>query len=233
MDLEPSTPATESDPAEASGPVAELLAQPFTAEQARAIAALFEKSHTTPQYYPMTANALMNACNQKNSRNPRMSLSEGETGAALIALEQRGFARRENSGRAVRWEQRFGQNLRVRPETIAVLVSSILRGPQTKAELRNNSAALGGPADDAAMNHAMQLLIETEKLMVELPRQTGQKESRFAHLVCGPIDIEALAAAAPASSSSNTAAAAKIDALESRVAELEARLAALEADLGR
>jgi uncharacterized protein YceH (UPF0502 family) len=190
---------------------------------ARVVAALVEKALTTPQYYPMTVNALMLASNQKNSRAPVMNLGEGDVGAALNELEALGLcARDDRSGRALKWRHSFQHAFLLNPVTLAVLVTLLLRGAQTAAELRANAAALGGPADPAALDTALADLSDrAQPLVALLPRAPGQKEARYAHLLSG----------APAPVETTARAAAPVQAppgIEQRLRELEARVEELE-----
>jgi uncharacterized protein len=208
--------------------MAEIL---FSPVEARVLAALVEKSITTPQYYPMSVNAVMLAANQKSSRNPVMSLAEGDTGAALNQLEERQFASRdEYSGRVVKWRHRFNHQLLLQPGPMALLVTLMLRGPQTLAELRANAAPLGGPADAATTQAALEDLSDrAQPLVVLLPRGAGQKEARYAHTLCGAPSLPAEPAmAAEAPIAAPTRPSANAAAFEQRLAALEARVAALE-----
>lgn len=210
--------------------------------EARVLAALVEKSITTPQYYPMTVNALMMASNQKNSRAPVMNLSEGDTGAALNQLEaDKLVTRDDNAGRVPKWRHRFHHQLLLKAPTMAVLATLMLRGPQTPAELRANAAALNGPPDAEGIQAALNDLADRAHPMVMLlPRLPGQAAARYAHLLSGTPDIPAVevSAAQAASHAPARAPAAtgngmeRLAQLEARVIELEARLAALEAALG-
>lgn len=206
------------------------MARPaFSAEQARVIAALVEKSLTTPQYYPMTLNALTAACNQKSCRNPVMQLSEGAVGAALNALEADGFCHRvENTGRSIKWRHQFNHQTLLNAETVAVLVTLMLRGPQTASELRSNASGLKGPADAEALAACLERLCDgPEPFILRLPRGAGQKEARYAHCLCGEPDIDATPA--PSRASEPVTAASGNGDLRQRLAALEARVAALEA----
>lgn len=194
--------------------------------EARVLAALVEKSIATPQYYPLTVNALMMAANQKNARSPAMSLSEGEVGAALSRLEAEKLAQRDDlAGRVLKWRHRFQHQLLLKPETMAVLATLMLRGAQTPAELRANAQGLGGPGDTEGMTAALADLVDrAQPLVLLLPRAPGQAAARYAHLLCGApassLDVDE----APRSSSVR-----KPDAmLEERLSGLEARVAALE-----
>lgn len=204
--------------------------------EARVLAALVEKSITTPQYYPMTVNALMMASNQKNSRHPVMNLSEGDTGAALNALEaEKLVTRDDNAGRVPKWRHRFQHQLLLKPATMAVLATLMLRGPQTPAELRTNSAPLNGPADADGVQAALNdLLDRAQPFVMQLPRLPGQAASRWVHLLSGTPDIPVQDAPAPSVAPVTRAPAGtgsgleRVAVLEARVAELEAKLAELE-----
>jgi uncharacterized protein YceH (UPF0502 family) len=207
----------------------------LTPAEARVLAALVEKAATTPQYYPMTVNAIMLAANQKSSRHPVMNLSEGDTGAALNALERLSLVRRDDlSGRVAKWRQQFAHQLLLKPPVAAVLATLMLRGAQTAAELRSNASGLGGP-DDAGVSAALADLADrAQPLVVQLPRAPGQAATRYAHTLCGAPDLSALPmpaerAAAPLRRENESAALA---ALEARIEALEARLSALESRTG-
>jgi len=199
----------------------------LTAVEARVIAALSEKSITTPQYYPMTVNAIMLASNQKSSRDPVMQLREGDVGAALLDLAGKGLAARDDAGsRVQKWRQSFQHHLLLQPPAFAVLVTLMLRGPQTQSELRSNAAVLGGPADaDGVAAVLKDFSDRAQPLVVLLPRAPGQKEQRYAHTLSGPPELPA---AAPAPSAA-PAPRASLAELEEKVRALEARVSALEA----
>lgn len=205
------------------------MARPeFSPEQARVIAALVEKSLTTPQYYPMTVNAITAACNQKSCRRPVMQLSEGAVGAALNALEADGYCRRvENSGRTVKWRHQFKHQMLLENAPVALLVTLMLRGPQTASELRANAAGLKGPADGEELAACLERLTDgPDPLVVLLPRAAGQKEARYAHCLSGEPEFDATPA--PARASEPIRPPDGEDELRQRIAALEARVAALE-----
>jgi len=203
----------------------------LSANEARVVAALTEKSLTTPDYYPMTVNGLMAACNQKTSRNPVMALSEGEVGNALLTLEEKSLvARDDSSSRATKWKSRFQHQLLLKPATQAVLVTLMLRSAQTTAELRANAAALSGPADVEGVQAALDDLADrAQPLVVTLPRVPGQSAVRHAHLLCGEPVLPEVAASSERGAPSG--GGERIAQLETRLAALEARFAALEAQL--
>lgn len=199
--------------------------------EARVIAALVEKSITLPQYYPMTVNAIMLAANQKTSRHPVMNLTEGEVTGALNRLEEHKLVGRDSfSARAQKWRHQFLHQLLLKPHTQAVLVTLMLRGPQTLAELRANAAAIGGPGDDAGVHAALNDLADRAQPMItQLPRGAGQSAVRYAHLLCGGEANPVLEPPPPAERGTEPG---RVEQLEARVATLEARLAALERQLG-
>lgn len=207
--------------------MSELL---FSLSEARVIAAMVEKSITTPQYYPMTLNAIMLAANQKSARSPVMALSEGEVGAALNTLEERHLVKRDSfSGRAQKWRQQFMHQLLLKPATQAVLVTLMLRGPQTAAELRAHAEVLGGPKEGEGLQAVIDDLADrAQPLLVQLPRAPGQSASRYAHTLCGApeaVPLEPLAVEATLLQRANVGELlARIEALEARVASLEAQL---------
>lgn len=200
--------------------------------EARVIAALAEKAIATPQYYPMTVNALMLAANQKNNRHPVMKLTEGDVGAALARLQELGLCSRDDSlGRVPKWRHQFHHHLLLQPPAFAVLLALMLRGPQTVAELRTHAAGLGGPADPEGVQAVLRDFGErADPLAVLLPRAPGQKEARYAHTLCGPPEVPVIEAAAPAPTPVPAAPVpAATAALEERIRQLEERVAALEA----
>lgn len=195
----------------------------LTAAQARVIGALVEKSITTPQYYPLTVNAIMQATNQKSSRNPVMSLTQAEVGAALNDLEAMGLAEREEGGRATRWRQRFKNHYLLNVETMTVLLATLLRGPQTLAEMRGHAANLGGPGTQEGVQEAVDKLMDRgSPLIMMLPKGAGQKENRYLHLLSGEPDLSQFEVAA------STARKAVVSSgLEERIEQLENEVASL------
>ncbi len=204
--------------------------------EARVLAALVEKSITTPQYYPMTVNALMMAANQKNSRAPVMNLSEGDTGAALNQLEaEKLVTRDDNAGRVPKWRHRFHHQLLLKAPTMAVLATLMLRGPQTPAELRANAAVLNGPPDAEGIQAALNDLADrASPFVMQLGKQPGQAAARWVHLLSGaPTAAEIseavsrpMRAAEPAPAPSRSELEARLAQLEARIDELERRLTA-------
>lgn len=196
----------------------------LTAVQARVIGALVEKSLTTPQYYPMTVNALMAACNQKNCRHPMMSLREGEVGSALLDLLEMDLVAEEIGARVPRWRHRFKHQFLLNNATLGVLVALMLRGPQTLAELRANTSNLGGPFELEAISEALDDLADRGQPLVKMLGTAGQKGARYAHLLCGE---DAIVEPAAATSRAAEASNSRLDELEARVAQLETQIARL------
>jgi hypothetical protein len=203
---------------------------PLSAAEQRALGCLIEKQATTPETYPLTLNALQLACNQKTSREPLMNLTPGEAGQALRSLEQRGLVRLVMGSRADRWEQRADKQLELVQPQLALLALLMLRGPQTLGELLARSGRLHAFDDTEEVRHHLERLAGRGMVRV-LPRQSGQREERYAHQLGDPAEQEALLAARPQESAAPAGSAAqeeRIAALEARIAELEARLARLE-----
>ena len=207
--------------------------------EARVIGCLIEKSIVTPDQYPMTLNALMNACNQKSSRDPVLSLSQGEVQHTVRTLEDKHLARTEENfkSRSEKYSQRFCStrysDLQFDASQVAIVCLLLLRGPQTPGELKARSGRLHDFADNSDVVVALESLINREgaPLLVKLPRAPGRKDSEYMHLFSGPVDIEAHArearAAKPlaASTQSNVAELTeRIEKLEAEVAELKSLL---------
>lgn len=202
--------------------------EPFTAIEVRVLGSLIEKQATTPETYPLTVNALVLACNQKTSREPLMNVSEGQVGQALRSLEGRGLTRLVMGGRADRWEQRAEKTLELVKPQLALLGLLLLRGPQTANELLTRSSRLYTFDEAAEVLHQLERLA-ARSLVIQLPRQSGQREERYMHTLGDPADLEALLA----SRSHADAGGARSQVDGSRIAELEARIAALEERLAR
>jgi uncharacterized protein YceH (UPF0502 family) len=200
----------------------------LNAVEARVIGALIEKEITTPEYYPLSLNALVNACNQKSSRDPVMELTEAEVRTALFELEQRSLVRVLAEARVPKFEHRLRDPLTLRRDEIAVVCLLLLRGPQTAAELRARAERLYSFDDTAAVLATLERLAGREEPVVRaLGRQAGAREGRWRHLLDGMYDD---AVAAPAE---ETRRRPEGDGLAQRVAELEARVATLEERLAR
>lgn len=161
------------------------MTMPINEVETRILGALIEKELTTPEYYPLTLNSLTNACNQKSNRDPVMQLEEEEVVRWLDKLRMKGFARQSGEGgRVPKYCHCLGEKL-VPPE-LAVLAELLLRGPQTIGELRGRCERMTQFADIAAVEEVLAELQKYElRLVTLLPRQPGQKEQRYAHLLSG------------------------------------------------
>ena len=203
--------------------------------EARVIGCLIEKSVVTPDQYPMTLNALTNACNQKSSRDPVMSLSQGEVQRAIRDLEAKHLVRTDENfkSRVEKFSQRFCNtrysNLQFDDGQQAIVCLLLLRGPQTPGELRSRSGRLHTFADNAEVVVALTSLIEREgePLLVKLPRTPGRKDSEYMHLFSGAVDIEAHAARAQEAGSSTSSGRTSVAELAERVSQLEAEVVQL------
>ncbi|RZA20517.1 MAG: DUF480 domain-containing protein [Lysobacteraceae bacterium] len=208
----------------------------LTAEEARALGCLIEKEATTPDVYPLTIAAVQSAANQKTAREPLMALETGAVNHALRQLEAKGLARQVFSSRADRYEHRLAAHFGLTSQQVALLGLLLLRGPQTAGELLSRSERLSAFADVEGVRHQLDRLARREPaLVVQVPRGAGQREDRFAHLLCGPVDVDALVArdANAAGHSPAPALAARVSALEAEVAELRAQLERLLDAAGR
>lgn len=202
--------------------------------EARIIGCLIEKSVVTPNQYPLTLNALVNACNQKSARDPVMNLTPGEVQHAIRALEAKHLVRTEENfkSRVEKYIQRFCNtrysDFQFDDAERAIVCLMLLRGPQTPGELRARSGRLHTFAENADVVTALTRLIERdgEALVVKLPRSAGRKDSEYMHLFSGPVDVESLAAQAEADR--NRAESGRVT-----VAELAERLENLEAEVAR
>jgi len=199
---------------------------PISEIEARILGALIEKELTTPEYYPLTLNSLTNACNQKSNRDPVLALEEGDLVRALDKLRLKGFARQSaEGGRVPKYCHCLGEKLP--PPELAILAELLLRGPQTLGELRNRADRMTPFVDLAAVEETLQELQQFDPSLVTLlPRQTGQKEQRYAHLLSGEPQLTA-AERQPAPE------AARLRVMEEneRVALLESEVAALRAEV--
>ena len=206
------------------------------ATEVRVLGALMEKEQATPDYYPMTINALIAACNQKSNREPVTELSETEVIEALEQLRKDVLAWRSDGARVERWSQSISRRLELTAPSKAILTLLMLRGPQTPGQLRARSGRLH-PFDDLAEIDASlrEMAAGDSPLAVELERRPGTKESRWAHLL-GSEPPEETAGPAPEPARARPAAepglSARLEAVEARVEELARELTRLREELG-
>lgn len=211
-------------------PVPPLFADnPLSPSEARTLGCLIEKQSTTPETYPLTLNAAVIACNQKTSREPVMNLHPGEVGQALRSLEGRGLTRLVMGSRADRWEQRSEKQLELIQPQVILIGLLLLRGPQTLNELLTRSNRMHDFDDLGEVEHQLQRLA-SRGLTCQLPRQPGQREDRYMHLLGDPADLQAaLATRTVERSDSRGHNDSRIEQLEARITALEERLTQLEA----
>jgi uncharacterized protein YceH (UPF0502 family) len=201
----------------------------LTPIQVRVLGALMEKKETTPDQYPLTLNALRNACNQKSARNPVVAFTEGQVGHTVRELESLGLVREAWGARVAKYEHQAGKALGLQSKGLALICVLMLRGPQTPGELRTNTQRLCELGDLDDVHYALQRLAEHDPpLVTSLPRVPGQKEVRYAHLLSGEPDPgDYPAAAPPAPPAVDAGLEERIATLEAEVAELRRELAAL------
>jgi uncharacterized protein len=200
----------------------------LTPIEARILGSLVEKAATTPDVYPLTLNNVVLACNQKTAREPTMNLNIGDVGHALRQMEVRGLVKSEYGARSERYLHRMDKVLDLTPAQTCLMSLLMLRGPQTLHELLARSERLHRFADIDDVRHTLERLAERDTSMVRrLPRGGGQREDRYAQLLCGePAMPERSVEASPSrahDSEAMDAMLARIDALEARVAALESR----------
>lgn len=203
-------------------------------EEARILGCLLEKEMATPEYYPLTLNALVNACNQKTNREPVVCYDEETVIPALDSLREKKLIRQSNIGRVVKYEQIFTQELKLIAREEAVLCILLLRGPQTIGEIRGRSERLYGfPGLDEVKETLTSL--EDMALIRQLPRQPGRKEPRYAHLLSGEpletgVDNPVQAETAPGTGSSN---ANRLEDLQQQIDGLREEMQQLREELAR
>ena len=212
----------------------------LTPMEARVIGCLIEKQITTPDQYPLSLNALVNACNQKSNRDPVMSITEAQVQTVVDDLVKKHYVL-EKSGfgsRVPKYQHRFCNTefstLKFTPQELAIVCELLVRGPQTPGELRTRAARLANFADAAQVEKALESLSNREDgpFVLQLPREPGRRDSRYAHLFSGavsmpaqsePSDIEPAPESAPAAS--------RLERLEEDVRQLKEQLREIQARL--
>src|SRR5580698_6022989 len=209
----------------------------LTAVEARVLGALVEKEITTPEYYPLSLNALVNACNQKNNREPVMHLDEDQVRQALHRLEDDHLAgpRRGTDSRVAKYEHHLQEVFNFTRGEVAVLCVLLLRGPQTPGELRGRTERMFKFDELSDVQNVLQKLMAREPALVKvLPRQPGTKEARYAHLLSGDVQgFEAASSSAHAAAYASASSQATGDPeLRERIEQLESEVADLTRELG-
>jgi uncharacterized protein YceH (UPF0502 family) len=201
------------------------------AVETRVLGSLLEKDITTPDYYPLTLNALLAACNQKSNREPVMEVDEAAVRSALRTLAEKGLAGIARAeGRVARFEHRIGEALNLGRRESALLCTLLLRGPQTPGELRGRSERMHRLEDLDEVQLVLQKLIDHDPPLVKLlPRQPGTKEARYMDLFGGH-ESEISTAAPAVGTAASAASTAAPDSREERITTLEAEIAQLRAE---
>jgi uncharacterized protein len=208
----------------------------LTENEVRVLGSLIEKDITTPEYYPLSLNALMNACNQKSNRDPVMQLDEDAVRDALEGLQEQRLAgpARGADSRVTKYEQRLQEVFNFTRPEIAVLCVLLLRGPQTPGELRGRTERMFHFEALDDVQSALQKLMQRDPSLAKvLPRQPGTKESRYAHLLAGDVVEAELPTQYAASTERNSEDVERIARLEEEVAELRREVGEVKDQLER
>lgn len=197
--------------------------------EARALGVLIEKAHTVPDSYPLSLNSLTLGCNQKTARDPVLAASEGEVQGAVDSLKSLSLAFESSGSRVTRYEHNLGRALALPSQSVALLATLMLRGPQTVSELRTASERLHRFADLSAVEGFLDELAARAEdkggaLVVKLPRAPGSREPRWAHLLSGPVDV---ARPEMSADGGDFVAASELSALRARMSGAEAEIARL------
>jgi hypothetical protein len=204
--------------------------------ETRVLGVLYEKQHTVPDTYPLSLNALAAGCNQKTSRHPIIEATEAEVQAALDSLKGPALVVESSGGRVPRYAHNLERVLRLPSQSLALLTVLMLRGPQTAGELRINCERMHKFADISAVEGFLQELAARPEgaMVVELPRQPGSRENRWAHLLGGSPAVDEPAPAAPLAADSRAdLSVGEIAALKAKLARMEAELESLKNVVGR
>ncbi|WP_158825083.1 YceH family protein [Mucilaginibacter lacusdianchii] len=203
----------------------------LTNEEIRVLGALMEKSRTTPEYYPLTLNALVTACNQKSARKPVVNYDDDTVVRTLDTLKKKGLISTATGGssRATKYKHNFAIAFPVIPSEVAIICLLLLRGPQTPGEINTNSGRLYEFESLDDVQQALEKLSSGDiPYLTLLPRRTGQKEARYMHLLGETLDIsedDEPETTLPSGSS--------VTALEARVAHLEEELTNLREEFNK
>jgi uncharacterized protein YceH (UPF0502 family) len=201
--------------------------------ETRVLGSLIEKDVTTPDYYPLSLNALVNACNQKNNRDPVMNLDEGAVRQALNTLQEKRLAGPTSSAysRVTKYEHRLQEAFNFTRGETAILCVLLLRGSQTPGELRGRTERMHRFEDLTEVQSTLQRLMQREAPLVRvLPRQPGTKEARYKHLLAGDVedDPNAVRAPSPVFAPSNSDEADRFARIENELSDLRKQIADLK-----
>jgi uncharacterized protein YceH (UPF0502 family) len=203
--------------------------------ETRVLGVLVEKQHTVPDTYPLTLNALASGCNQKTSRDPILQATDAAVQAAIDQLRSLSLIVETSGGRVMRYAHNVERVLGLPSQSVALLAALMLRGPQTVGELRINTERLHRFADISAVEAFLAELATRSAgaLVVELPRQPGARETRWAHLLSGAPAIPAFPAETAAAAEADAVTVGEIAALKANVAQLQEELATVKATVAR
>jgi uncharacterized protein YceH (UPF0502 family) len=201
--------------------------------ETRVLGVLVEKQHTVPDSYPLTLNALVSGCNQKTSRDPILDATEDEVQAAIDRLKALSLVVESSGGRVMRYAQNFGRVLTIPTQAVALLIIIMLRGPQTVGELRIHCERLHRFSDISSVEAFLNELAgrPAGPLVVELPRQPGARETRWAHLLSGPPVVTA-GEPLPAAEGERVTVG-ELAALKANVTQMQDELATLKATVAQ
>ncbi|CAG9181330.1 YceH family protein [Cupriavidus pampae] len=213
-----------------SSPASRQPIRALTPLEGRVVAVLLEKQFTVPDTYPLTLNALTAGCNQKTARAPVMSVSEDQVLTAIDGLKSLSLVFEGSSSRVPRFEQNLGRVIGVPSQSAALLATMLLRGPQTAAELRLNSARLHAFADISSVEAFLDELADHQPpFVVRLSRAPGERESRWMHLLCGEVAMTEASAGATVASGDISVPPSEFEALRISHQELANKVARLQA----
>ena len=199
--------------------------------ETRVLGSLVEKELTTPEYYPLSLNALVNACNQKSNRDPVMNLDEEAVREALRTLDKKGLAGVADNmvSRVSKYEHRLQEAYNFTRHEIAILSELLLRGPQTPGELRSRADRMHKFDDLGIVQSTLQRLMKREPPLIKvLPRQPGTKEARYAHLLSGDVELSMPDSAAGVAVASGASSSERIARLEAQIENLQSEIADLK-----
>jgi uncharacterized protein YceH (UPF0502 family) len=206
------------------------MARALTPLEARVLGVLVEKAATVPDTYPLSLNSLVAGCNQKTTRDPVMNASDADVLAAVDGLKSMSLAFEGSSSRVTRYEHNAARGLNVPANAVALLSVLMLRGPQTSAELRANSERLHKFADMAAVEAVLEELAERyPPRAVKLARNPGEREARWAHLLCGEVLSATPRSIAAPGSDDDSITVGELVALKAEMARQGAEIARLSA----
>lgn len=207
----------------------------FSLLEARVLGVLIEKQRTVPDSYPLTLNALVSGCNQKTSRDPVIEASDAEVQIAIDTLKRYTLIIESSGGRASRFAHNTERVLQIPSQSVALMATLMLRGPQTVGELRIACERLHKFADTSAVEGFLNELAERPAggLVVELPRQPGARENRWAHLLSGPVEFEALISSGNGGSAGADISSSELAAIKANMARLETEVSVMKATISK